>query len=459
MTLDPLCFVLMPFGKKRDPSGRGDIDFDAIYEQGILPGIREAGLVPVRADEELTGGIIHKAMYERLLLCDFAVADLTTANANVFYELGIRHATRPRTTLTIFAEYQTLPFDVNFLRSIPYKLGDNNQFGSSEAFQLRKTLTERLIKLRELASKDASKDSPLFQLLESYEAPDIARLKTDIFREQVEYSVEIKKELEDSRNTRDLESIKKIENRLGKLDQVESGVIVDLFLSYRSFQAWDEMIRLYDEMPIPMQNSVLVREQLGFAYNRAGDRKKAIAILEDVVQKRGPSSETYGIMGRVYKDLWQEAVQKGDNIKGMGYLNKAIETYTRGFEVDFRDAYPGINAVTLLELKGDSSSLAQKEILLPVVRYAVMQRIKLARPDYWDYATLLELAVLAEDENEAYRKLADALANIREEWEPKTTANNLRFLYDARLKRGTPSEWLVGIIEELEKAGNTSSGG
>jgi hypothetical protein len=35
-------------------------------------------------------------MFERLLLCDFAVADLTTANANVFYELGVRHAVRVR---------------------------------------------------------------------------------------------------------------------------------------------------------------------------------------------------------------------------------------------------------------------------------------------------------------------------------------------------------------------------
>jgi len=35
-------------------------------------------------------------MFERLILCEYAVADLTTANANVFYELGIRHAIRPK---------------------------------------------------------------------------------------------------------------------------------------------------------------------------------------------------------------------------------------------------------------------------------------------------------------------------------------------------------------------------
>lgn len=114
MIEQPLCFVLMPFGKKKDPAGGPDIDFDRIYEDAIRPGIEAAGLEPVRADEERTGGIIHRAMFERLLLCDFAVADLTTANANVFYELGVRHAARPSTTLAIFASHQKPPFDVNY---------------------------------------------------------------------------------------------------------------------------------------------------------------------------------------------------------------------------------------------------------------------------------------------------------------------------------------------------------
>src|SRR5687768_7009206 len=100
----PLCFVLMPFSKKRDPTGGPEINFDAIYELAIGPAIEDAGLKPIRADHEVTGGIIHKAMFERLLLCDFAVADLSTANANVFYELGVRHSTRPFSTVAIFAE-------------------------------------------------------------------------------------------------------------------------------------------------------------------------------------------------------------------------------------------------------------------------------------------------------------------------------------------------------------------
>ena len=87
----PFCFVLMPFGKKPNAAG-SEIDFDAVYSNLIAPAIEDAGLEPIRADHEVVGGLIHKPMYERLVLCDYAVADLTTANANVFYELGLRHA-------------------------------------------------------------------------------------------------------------------------------------------------------------------------------------------------------------------------------------------------------------------------------------------------------------------------------------------------------------------------------
>src|SRR5207237_1246710 len=80
----PLCFVLMPFGRKPTNAG-ATVDFDAVYQDLIAPGIDAAGLDPIRADQELTGGIIHTPMFERLILCEFAVADLTTANANVFY--------------------------------------------------------------------------------------------------------------------------------------------------------------------------------------------------------------------------------------------------------------------------------------------------------------------------------------------------------------------------------------
>lgn len=157
--MKPLCFVLMPFGKKRDPGGGPEIDFNLIYELGIHTGIEDAGMEPIRADEERIGGIIHKPMFERLLLCDYAVADLTTANPNVFYELGVRHAVKPATMRSIFAEHQQIPFDVNYLRSVPYLLGENNEFGDREADRLRSLLAEKLAGLRDLAGRRSRRQS------------------------------------------------------------------------------------------------------------------------------------------------------------------------------------------------------------------------------------------------------------------------------------------------------------
>src|ERR687887_1504947 len=123
----PLCFVLMPFGQKPSPSGKL-IDFDAVYQELIAPAIAVARLEPLRADEEMTGGIIHKPMFERLILCEYAVADLTTANANVFYELGVRHAVRPWSTVLIYAESGArLPFDLSPIRALPYHIGSEGK--------------------------------------------------------------------------------------------------------------------------------------------------------------------------------------------------------------------------------------------------------------------------------------------------------------------------------------------
>lgn len=143
MSLKALCFVDMPFGKKTDPASGVEIDFDAIYEQAIKPAISDADLDALRGDEERTGGIVHAPMFARLLLSEYVVADLTLANANVFYELGIRHAAKPFTTVPIFANVHPLPFDVSLVRSIPYSL-DHGKLSPESAAQLRAAIHQRL---------------------------------------------------------------------------------------------------------------------------------------------------------------------------------------------------------------------------------------------------------------------------------------------------------------------------
>ena len=130
--------------------------------------------------------------------------------------------------------------------------------------------------------------------------------------------------------------------------------------------------------------------------------------------------------------------------------NNAIDAYRRGFLADQRDAYPGVNLLTLLDVKGDEKSLVDEKRLLPVVRFAVERRLAGGEPDYWDHATMLELAVLEGDPNESQEHLANAVAAIRETWEPGTTANNLRIVERARESRGVDTGWITEIITYLE---------
>ena len=63
-----------------------------------------------------------------------------------------------------------------------------------------------------------------------------------------------------------------------------------------------------------------------------------------------------------------------------------------------------------------------------------------------------ELAVLMRCEENAQKALCDALASIREPWEPKSTARNLRLIREVRQRRNEALSWAIGVEEALEKA-------
>jgi len=94
----------------------------------------------------------------------------------------------------------------------------------------------------------------------------------------------------------------------------------------------------------------------------------------------------------------------------------------------------------------------RRKELVPVVRYAVQRKIEKGKPNYWDYATLLELAVLEGKEGAAIEALGDALANVREKWEPQTTARNVRLIRETRQARGEPTPFEVDVEQALGQA-------
>ncbi|MCP4385434.1 MAG: DUF4071 domain-containing protein [Hyphomicrobiales bacterium] len=448
--MKPLCFVLMPFGKKPEGTGR-IIDFDVVYREIIAPAVEAADMEPIRADQEEIGGTIHKPMFERLMLCDFAVADVTGANPNVYYELGIRHALRPHSTVLVFAENTALPFDIAAQRGVPYRLDAAGDVVDPQ--EDRSIIAKRL----SAARTNTHDDSPLFQMIDGMPRLEVDHSKTDIFRDRVVIAQEYRTALAAARKA-GLEAVQAVaaDPRLADLRNVEAGIIIDLLLSFRAVgtkEGCQAMIDLHTRMPRALQQARMVREQLGFALNRVGRSEEAAEILGEVIDEFGPNSETNGLLGRVYKDLWESAKRDGRSFEARGLLKRAIATYRSGFEADWRDPYPGINAVTLMELQDKPDP--DREALLPVVRYAAAQRAGAQRQeggDYWDHATLLEVAVLDRDQDLAHEAAASALAMVREPWEPATTRRNLRLIREARAARNEESDWIAEIEDALDEA-------
>jgi hypothetical protein len=124
------CFVVMGFGKKTAFETGRTLDLDKSYRNMIKPAVEAAGLKCVRADEIVHSGLIDVPMYEQLLNADVVVADLSTSNKNAFYELGVRHALRPYTTVVIAEDgIKAFPFDVNHVVVRQYRhLGEDIGF-------------------------------------------------------------------------------------------------------------------------------------------------------------------------------------------------------------------------------------------------------------------------------------------------------------------------------------------
>lgn len=418
LSAKPLCFVLMPFGTKGDLNST--VEFDDVYEQLVKPAVEAAGMACLRADEEQLGGFIHTAMFERLMVCDYAVADLTQANANVYYELGIRHAVRPWSTVLISAKGFRLPFDLAPDRVLRYGLDDAGRPDRPVAD--RGGLTGRL----RIAKARQQPDSPLFEHFTGLGSPKVDPGDLRAFQDRVRVSEAVRRQLDEAREIarpgdeqairRGIEQVQRVRTAMADLGAYDDGVLIDLLLAYRDFRRWQEMIDLVDDLPAHLARSATVREQRAIARNRLQPGSvHAETELRALGAEYGNSSETLGILGRVYKDRWAAAL---GTPQARAYLRLAIDTYVAGFELDF-DPYPGVNAVHLLWIS-DRDGIRLRE-LLPAVEFAAKARILRGGAGYWDYATMIELAIYAGALSDAVDWLDKALGTSPSTMEKETT--------------------------------------
>ena len=140
-------FVIRGFGQQ------AGIDFERVHEELIGPALAEVGIDDGGTGEIVEAGQVREDMLHELYSADVVVADVSVPDANVFYELGIRHAVRPRSTVLISAQIDEIPFDLGTGQPLRYDPGSPGGSLPQLAQVLRETLaTERV-------------DSPVYRLL------------------------------------------------------------------------------------------------------------------------------------------------------------------------------------------------------------------------------------------------------------------------------------------------------
>jgi hypothetical protein len=151
----------MGFGEKVDFQSGRKLNLDAAYRSMIKPTVEEAGLECYRADEIVHSGVIDVPMYQQILTADVVIADLSTSNSNAFYELGVRHALRPYTTIIVAEDQFQFPFDLP--PQVPFlsyrHLGED--IGVREVRRFREALGNLLV----ARLQDQITDSPVYIFL------------------------------------------------------------------------------------------------------------------------------------------------------------------------------------------------------------------------------------------------------------------------------------------------------
>ena len=134
LEVDPnFVFVIMPFKER----------YFKIYEDHIEPVVREMGLKCKKADDFSTSKSILEDIWSNIAKSRFIIADLSTRNPNVFYEIGIAHAIGKNVVL-ITDENDEVPFDVSHIRFFKYNITPH---GMEEFKNKLKTIINATLKL------------------------------------------------------------------------------------------------------------------------------------------------------------------------------------------------------------------------------------------------------------------------------------------------------------------------
>ena len=411
------CFVVMGFGEKVDFQTGRKLNLDASYHNMIKPAVEDAGLNCVRADEIVHSGVIDVPMYEQLLNADIVIADLSTYNPNAFYELGVRHALRPFSTVVIAEDKLNYPFDVNHIVIRRYRhLGDDIGVGDARKFntELKQALATILAQQKN--------DSPVYEFLNGLTPPEIRQLAADVAAQAAQ-----------TRQVAPPPEAGDVTLRV-LMQQADKAQRRSDFVTARSLLAdIREMMRPKDpddqrqEDPYIIQRLALVTYKSKLPDPRAA-LEEARELLKTLNPETSNDTETLGLWGAVHKRLW-------DITEEMKYLDAAVRSYERGFYLR-NDYYNGINLAYLLNVRSaaackraDESATADaaraeraeavtcfvhavrvRREVISICKQTLAEEGLTDEQKYWALATMAEAYLGAGDEAAAQLKLDEAFA-------------------------------------------------
>ena len=159
------CFVIMPFSETTNK--HTSTYWDNFFNNFLKPSVEEFGYSCFRSKAQPSS--IIKDILKELYNVDLVIATLTDYNANVWYELGIRHALR-KGTIMIIEKGQKIPFDISNYGAIIY---EDTISGTSDFKKQLKSFIERI-------EKEHPTDNPVIDFLETYKKKDDTQWQEDI---------------------------------------------------------------------------------------------------------------------------------------------------------------------------------------------------------------------------------------------------------------------------------------
>ena len=444
----PICFMIMPYGTKptqADPSvGVANIDFNALWDRAYLPVIKELGYEPVRADQDI-GAMIITQMIERLYFADLVLADMTIPNGNVYYEVGVRHAAKEVGCVLLASDWSKALFDVAQLRTLRYPL--------SEGAITDETAKAIQDKIRGPIASMRRGVSPIFESIPGYPSavnPATASSMQQAMADFSGFQGEIRAVRAVPRADR-MAKANELVDKYWKPPVTGATVIALLRLlrdSANSAADWNSITDFIGRFPSDVADQEEVREANAFALSNAGKQIEAIAKLEELIARSGPTPERLGLLGGRYKRLYLKATTPAEQLQ---YLAKSIDAYERGTELDLNLYYCSSNLPRLYRQRKRKGDELRAQSVAPIVVAACERARKRNVADEWLNATLLGAAFDAHDCDKADDLAAEVASEGAANWQIESTLGDLK-LSVSQVEDKDTRDRLQATLETLQIA-------